>query len=85
MQVGDAGYARSIPGLSQTGYTRQVGRESKRYDGIKRVNVKDLVDIFSDLPDERMDESGHDYAHDPLDDLEADCWERFTQDWERED
>jgi len=47
--------------------------------------MKDLVDIFSDLPDERMDESGHDYAHDPLDDLEADCWERFTQDWERED
>jgi len=48
--------------------------------------VKDLVDIFSDLPDERMDETGRDYAHDPLDDMDGgDEWTRFRNDWERED
>ena len=45
--------------------------------------MKDLVDIFSDLPDERMDE--RDYAHDPLDDVDGDEWTRFRSDWERED
>ena len=45
--------------------------------------IKDLVDIFSDLPDERMED--RDYAHDPLDDVDGDCWSRFNEDWERED
>ena len=52
---------------------------------IEAGKMRDLVDIFADMPDERITQSGRDYAHDPLDDLEADCWERFTQDWERED
>ncbi len=43
--------------------------------------MKDLVDIFSDMPDEQLRE--HDYAHDPLD--EEDEWTRFIEDWERED
>jgi len=30
-----------------------------------------------------MDE--RDYAHDPLDDVDGDCWSRFNEDWERED
>ncbi len=45
--------------------------------------MKDLVDIFSDLPDGYMKE--RDYSHDPLDDLEGDEWTRFIEDWEAED